>query len=171
MKFLLLINFLFFAVCFSQKKEFDLDQVSSKDYSIRFDSNYFSRMDGSDQSVILFIKNPNEDYLELLKISVEDVSKHKNMDLQYFSELREYALKDQYKILSKTKGELNGSQYIDFIYEKTTVRGNNKYDFKNLERLYFHQFKIYKIFFNSSKSDYEKHFPRIEQILKSFQMK
>jgi hypothetical protein len=171
MKLLLLINFLFFTVGFSQKKQSGLEKVITKNYTLEFDRNYFSRMEGYDQSVILFIKNPCKGYVESLKISVKDLSAYKKMDLEYFSELREDTLKDDYKILSKTKGESNGQKYIDLIYGRSTKMENFKAEFKNFERLYFHQSKIFKLFFNSSKNDYEKHFPKIEEALKSFTIK
>lgn len=171
MKLLFLISFLLCSVCFSQKKQSDLEKVITKDFTLEFDSNYFSRIDAYDKLVMLFIKNPQNGYVESLRISVEDVSKYKKMDLEYFSEIKENLLKDEYKILSKTKGELNGNKYIDFSSGKTTVIENNKSEFKNLERLYFHKSKIYKIFFGSSEKSYEKHLPKIQQVLESFKMK
>lgn len=84
MKLLFLFSYLLCSVCFSQKKQSDFEKVDTKDFTLVFESDYFSRIDAYDKSVMLFIKNPQDGYVEFLRISVEDVSKYKKWILNIF---------------------------------------------------------------------------------------
>ncbi|MDP9955730.1 lipopolysaccharide export LptBFGC system permease protein LptF [Epilithonimonas hungarica] len=167
MKLLIFVNLIFFSVCFSQKKQSRFAVINSDDYSLEYDKKYFTETDGIGNSFLLFINDSNKNYIEFLRISSEDLGNYEKMDLEYFSEIREYALKEEYKILNKNKDSLNGNEYIDFIYEKETSTGN----FKSLERLFFYKSKIHKLLFNSSKRDFEKHLPKVIEVLNSFKFK
>lgn len=166
MKLLIFVNLIIFSICFSQK-ESSFGVINSNDYSLKYDKKYFTKTDGFENSFYLFIDDKNKNEIEFLRISSEDLKKYRKMDLEYFSEIREYLLKEEYVILNKNKNILNGIDYIEFIYEKETSNGN----FKTLERLFFYKSKIYKLLFNSSKRNFDKHLPKIIEVLDSFKFK
>ena len=123
--------FLFFlGCCFAQTEtNNDENKTVTHLYEIRYDKSSFDFYKQSNYGFILFFKfeNKEDDYLDSIRLSVDNLQKYKSMDLDYYVSLQKSLLKDDCKIIESKKVENQGkAPYYLIVYEKTIGKNQVK---------------------------------------------
>lgn len=159
--------YLLLACCFCLSCSFNernAEKIETNDYYLFFNPGYFSKQDGIQNAIFLFIKEPPDEFSDHIKIAEEDVSRYEKMDLEYYADLREYVLRDRYTVLERKKNENS----IVFVYEK---QADQEFKFKTYEQIYFHEGKVFRLSFHSIDTGFDKHFEKAREVLESFRLK
>ena len=170
-KFISIVIFLFISeIVFSQtEKNTEIDKTTTQFYEISYNKTLFDFYDQPNFGFVLFYKfeNNDDDYLDCLKLSIDDLRKYKTMDLDYLASLQEYVLKSDFKIIESKKIQKQDNQdYFLFVYEKSI----SNYQIKIHHRIYFKNGYGYNFSLRTVTSKFDKLYLNSEPIFNSFKL-
>lgn len=170
-KSIFLMLFLFFSGCyFAQTSTIsDENKTVTPLYEIRYDKSSFDFYNQSNCGFILFFKfeNKEDDYLDSIRLSVENLQKYKSMDLDYYVSLLKSLLKEDCKIIESKKVENQGkAPYYLIVYEKTI----SKNQVKIYERIYFNNGFGFNFSLRTVTNKFDKLYSDSEEIFNSFKL-
>ena len=163
--------FLFFSgCCFAQiATNNDENKTVTPLYEIRNDKSFFDFYKQSNYGFILFLKfeNKEDDYLDSIILSVENLQKYKSMDLDYYVSLLKSLSKDDCNIIESKKIENQGeAPYYLIVYEKTI----SKKQVKIYERIYFNNGFGFNFSLRTVTNKFDKLYSDSEEIFNSFKL-
>ncbi|GAA4067593.1 hypothetical protein GCM10022389_10860 [Flavobacterium cheonanense] len=170
-KSIFLLLFLFISrFCFAQKAiEIDENKTTTPLYEVSFNKSSFDFYNQSNYGFILFYKLENDDdFLDCLRLSVENLEKYKTMDLMYYASLVEYVIREDFKIIESRKVENQGkTSYFLLVYEKPLGKKNLKIH----HRIYFNNGFGFNFSLRTVTNKFDKLYSDSEEILNSFQLR
>lgn len=144
------------------------DRITSGLYEITFNKADFDAYDNKNRGFVLFFKSRNTgEFQDCIRLAVDDTSKYKTMDLDYYASLMEELIKKDGKIIQKGKVATNDrAQFYFFIYEK--ILGKIKIRVYN--RFYLKDGSAYNLSLRAASEKYARRFSAAEPVLDSFKL-
>jgi len=164
----LVLFFLSFSGCHSQSKAPDANKIVTSLYEIEYDSSFFDVYNQKNDGFVLFFKSENDDdFLDCIKLSIENTEKYKTMDLDYYASLMVHLLQESGKIVENKKvaGE-DGFSYYSVVCEKPSASGT----FKIYQRIYFHKGYGLNLSLRTVSGKFDRLFTSSDKIFQSFKL-
>jgi hypothetical protein len=170
-KFIFLLFFQFYlGFSFSQNViNLEENKISTPLYEISYNKSYYDFYEQINYGFALFYKfdNNDDDFLDSIRLSIENLQKFNTMDLDYYASLVEYGIKGDSKIIESKKVENNEKQpYFLIVYEKKLGENNVKV----YHRIYFNNGYGFNFSLSTVTNKFDKLYSESEEIFNSFNL-